>query len=27
VVVRSAVIGPDSSQVLWCPHTDVPCRR
>jgi len=27
VVVRSAVTGPDSSLVLTCQHTEVPCRR
>jgi len=27
VVVRSAVTGPDLSQVLRCQHTEVPCRR
>jgi len=27
VVVRSAVTGPDSSQVLKCQHTEVPWRR
>jgi len=27
VVVRSAVSGPDSSRVLTCQHTEVPCRR
>jgi len=27
VVVRSAVNGPHSSQVLWCQHNKVPCRR
>jgi len=27
VVVRSAVTGPDSSQVLVCQHNEVPCRR
>jgi len=27
VVVRSAVTGPDSSQVLRCKHTKVPCHR
>jgi len=27
VVVRSAVTGPDSSQILMCQHTKVPCCR
>jgi len=27
VVVRSAVIGLDSSRDLKCQHTKVPCRR
>jgi len=27
VVVRSAVTGPDSSRVLRCQHTEVPCHR
>jgi len=27
VVVRSAVTGPDSSRVLRCQHTEVPCCR
>jgi len=27
VAVRSAVTGPDSSQVLNYQHTEVPCRR
>jgi len=27
VVVRSAVTGPDLSQVLLCKHTEVPCCR
>jgi len=26
VVVRSAEIGPDSSQVKMCQHTEVPCH-
>jgi len=26
-VVRSAVNGPDSSQVLRCQHTEVSCHR
>jgi len=27
VVIRSAVTGLDSSRVLWCQHTEVPCCR
>jgi len=27
VIVRSAVTGLDSSRVLMCQHTEVPCRR
>jgi len=27
VAVRSAVTGPDSSRVLMCQHTELPCRR
>jgi len=27
VVVRSAVTGPDSSQVLMCQQAEVPCHR
>jgi len=27
VVVRSAATGPDSSRVLMCHHTEVPCRQ
>jgi len=27
VLVRFAVTGPDSSRVLACQHTEVPCRR
>jgi len=27
VVVKSAVTGPDSSQVLKCQYTEVPCCR
>jgi len=28
VIVRSAVTGPDSSQILVCQHTKVPyCRK
>jgi len=27
VVVRSAVTGLDSSLLLWCQHTEIPCCR
>jgi len=27
VVVRSAVISPDSSRVKKCQHTEIPCHR
>jgi len=27
VVVRSALNGPDSSRILMCQHTELPCHR